>query len=166
MEKVVIGTIINTRGLKGELKIASSTSFPQERFKEGNKVILYNPLNKNEEEVIISRHFVYKNFDYLVFKGKENINLVEKYKTWQILADKKELDQDSFYYADLKGLEVYFAGKLLGKVKEVFDLNNRAMLRIRKEDNNDLLVIFMDNFIESVDLENKKIVLKNIEGLL
>lgn len=166
MEKVVIGTIINTRGLKGELKVASSTSFPEERFKEGNKVILYNPMNKIEEEVIISKHFAYKNFDFLVFKGKEDINLVEKYKTWQILANKKELDQDSFYYADLKGLEVYFNEQFLGKVKEVFDLNNRSMLRIRKEDNTDILVIFMDNFIDSVDLENKKIILKNIEGLL
>lgn len=166
MEKVVIGTIINTRGLKGELKIMSSTSFPEERFKVGNKVTLLNPNNKMEEEVIIARHFVFKNFDFLVFKGKEDINLVEKYKTWQILADKKELGEEDFYYSDLKGMEVYFNDELLGKVREVFDLNNKSMLRIKKTDNKDLLVIFMEQFIDNVDLENKKIILKNIEGLL
>ncbi|MBE6124252.1 MAG: 16S rRNA processing protein RimM [Erysipelotrichaceae bacterium] len=166
MEKVVIGTIVNTRGLKGELKIMSSTSFPEERFKVGNKLTLVNPLNKTEEEVVIARHFVFKNFDFLVFKGKEDINLVEKYKNWHILADKKELGENDFYYSDLKGLDVYFNNQLLGKIKEVFDLNNRSMLRIKKIDNKELLVIFMDEFIDNVDLENKKITLKNIEGLL
>ena len=63
-------------------------------------------------------------------------------------------------------MEVYFNNELLGKVKEVFDLNNKSMLRIKKTDNKDLLVIFMEQFIDNVDLENKKIILKNIEGLL
>lgn len=165
MEKVTIGKIINTRGLKGEVKVSSSTSFSMTRFKVGNKLVIYNPISKEEVEVEISKHYVYKGFDYLVFKGLEDINKVEKYKTCLLIGDKLELDnKDEFYYSDLVGLEAIFNGKSLGKVAEVFDLNDRSILRIKGEE--EILVLFMDQFIEKVDLENSKIYLKNVEGYL
>ncbi|NYA65807.1 ribosome maturation factor RimM, partial [Lactobacillus salivarius] len=34
-----VGKIVNTHGIKGELKIISKTDFPEDRFKPGN--ILY-----------------------------------------------------------------------------------------------------------------------------
>ena len=38
MEQVVIGRIVNTHGIKGELKIKYSTDFVEERFQKGQHV--------------------------------------------------------------------------------------------------------------------------------
>ena len=164
MDKVVVGKIINTRGLKGEVKVASSSSFGAIRFKEGNTLFIKD-FNNEEIEVTISKHYIYKGFDYLVFKGLEDINKVEKYKGTSLLGYPLELDQkDEFYYSDLIGLEAIFDNKSLGKISEVFELNGRSIIRIKGD--KEILVLFMNEFIDKVDLESKKIYLKNVEGLL
>ena len=40
MEKLKIGKIVGTHGLKGELKIRSNSDFADKRFKKGNEIII------------------------------------------------------------------------------------------------------------------------------
>ena len=166
MEYVVIGKIVNTFGIKGELKVYSYTDFVKERFKKGSKVYLsekYLPFEVNS----CREH---KGFLLVSFKDHEDINLVEKYKNMLIYKAKediKPLKKGEYYFSDLRDLEVYVEGEKVGRVKNVEEGIRSNNLRIVKyADEKEYLVPFLDVFIEKVDLENKRIDIVKMEGLL
>ena len=164
MEFIKIGKIINTFGIKGELKLDVYTDFIDERFKKDTTVYV------GEDKIA----FVMKNFkihkDYLLiqFKDNEDINLVEKYKNMYVYKSKddiKPLKEGEYYFSDLINLDVYVNEELIGKVIKVESGIRSNYLRINTNDQ-EKLVPFLPAFIEKVDLQNKKIVVKKIEGLL
>lgn len=164
MEFIKIGKIINTFGIKGELKLDVYTDFIDERFKKDTTVYV------GEDKIA----FVMKNFkihkDYLLiqFKDNEDINLVEKYKNMYVYKSKddiKPLKEGEYYFSDLINLDVYVNEELIGKVIKVESGIRSNYLRINTNDQ-EKLVPFLPTFIENVDLQNKKIVVKKIEGLL
>ena len=54
MAEVILGTVVATFGIKGEVKIHSNTDFAAYRYKKGNKVTLYSPIKKERIEVKIT----------------------------------------------------------------------------------------------------------------
>jgi ribosomal 30S subunit maturation factor RimM len=71
------------------------------------------------------------------------------------------LNDNEYLDEDLIGLDVYFNNDLIGKLDNI-ELNaNRKLFVV-----NGKLIPYNDNFIESIDLSNNKIVLKNVEGLI
>ena len=45
MNKVIVGKIVNTCGLKGEVKVINSSDFIKERYKKNNTLIVSNEEN-------------------------------------------------------------------------------------------------------------------------
>lgn len=164
MEKIVFGKLVNTHGLRGEVKILSNSDFKDERFKKGNKFFI------GDEEVTVKSHRVHKNFDMVVFEEYNNINHVEKFKGMEVYIDKStlsELEEDEFYYHDLEGMEAFNNddGTLIGKVVEVREMPSSTMLVV-KTNNKRVMIPFVDQFIGEVDMDNGRIYIKVIEGLL
>lgn len=165
MEYVIIGKIINTFGIKGELKVYTTTDFISERFKSGSTVYIgeeYIPM-------IIKSYHAHKGFLLVLFETYEDINLVEKYKNMLIYKAKKDikpLKEGEYYFSDLRDLDVYINDKCVGKVLRVEEGIRNNNLRVKKPDGKEVLVAYLKPFIEKVDLENKAIYLKDIEGLL
>ena len=168
MEYVNVGKIVNTRGLKGQVKVISSTSFEEERFAKGS--ILYINFNNSYIRVEVLKYSKDPKFTYLTFKELEDINLVEKYKSCDLVypvSELKELKEDNYYYKDLYSCKVYMNDEYIGQVSDIEENNKMTMLRIKCDNRkNDLLVLFMKQFIKEVDIENKKIYLNEVEGLL
>lgn len=42
-----VGKIVNTHGLLGEVRVISSTDFPEKRYKVGNTLYLFRDTEKN-----------------------------------------------------------------------------------------------------------------------
>lgn len=166
MEFVVIGKIVNTFGIKGELKIASYTDFEKDRFKKDSTVYIgedYLPFT-------VKSYRIHKGFLLLTLKDNEDINLVEKYKNKLIYKNKEDippLKKGEYYFSELRDLDVYVDNEKIGKVLRVEEAIQANNLRILKdEDKKEYLVPFLDVFIEKVDLDNKAIHIKKMEGLL
>jgi 16S rRNA processing protein RimM len=168
MEYMKIGKIVNTFGLKGELKVKSYTDFNEERFAKGN--IIFVKYNDLYLEFIIDSYRVHKNSVLISFLDKKDINLVEKYKTFDVFCDKAnlhELDEDEYYFFELVGMDVSSdEGEYIGKVSEVIEGKAHNLLRIKRDNDETVLIPYIDNFIVNVDEENKKIVIHLIEGLI
>lgn len=167
MEYILIGEIVNTFGIKGELKIRSYSDFDDERYVKGNKLFIEY---KNEYvSVIVDTYRVHKGFNIVSFKDLKNINLVEKYKTCKIYIDRddiEDLDDGSYYRFEIIGLNVYDEdNNYLGKVDSFVDTLANSNLRV-KNDNNEFLVPYVDAFIKDINLEEEKIIIHVIEGLL
>lgn len=164
MNYFLVGEIINTHGIKGELKIKSETDF--DRFEKGNKVFVKK---RNEYiKMIVSSHRVHKGFDLVSFVGYEDINLVEQFKGLSIWIDEdslEELDDDEYYFHDLMNMPVYNQYDVfIGNVCEIRDLPHGDILEIEREGKKNALVPFNKEFI--IDVTDEKIIINEIEGLL
>ena len=166
MDYVRIGKIINTHGIKGDLKIDSYSDFESERFKVGSKVYL----GEEYLEMKVSSFRSHQGFLLVSFEGYEDINLVEKFKNFIVYKSKddiKPLKQGEYYFSDLRDLDVYIDNQLVGKVLRVEEgLRNNNLRILKNEDKKEYLVPFLKPFYESVDLENKRIDLVKMDGLL
>ena len=162
MEQVIIGTIVNTHGIKGELKVKVSTDFIEERFKKGNH--LYIDFNGNKEEVVVKSYRIHKGHVLVTFNDLLDINLVEKYKGCQLLADKDLdlLDDDEYYIGDLIGCEVYNRDEMIGKVKDVQLYDHHDILVVEGKEK--IMIPYVDAFVKEVDIEQGRIDVELIEG--
>ncbi len=162
-----IGTIVNTHGLKGELKILSVTDFPELRYKKGKQ--LYIVTKEKNIAVTIKSAKVQKNMYMIVFNGLEDINLVEKYKGFDLVVSEDEqqgLEKDEYYYREIIGLTVEtIEGETLGTIKEIMSPGANDVWVVNRKGQDDLLLPVIDDVIKKVDLENQKVTIELMEGL-
>ncbi len=156
-----IGKIVNTHGIKGEVKVKSNSDF--DRFKENKKV--YTILKDQKIELKITS--VREASDHLIigFDQFDNINQVLHLKGAVLFTDEKpKLKKDEYHYQDLIDKWVYNQqGVCVGKVTDLLEVPQGHLLEILKEDKKSL-VPFVSAFIKSVD--DEKIIIEEIEGLL
>lgn len=162
MEKVIIGKIVNTHGIKGELKVKASTDFIDERFARGSHVFLH--FQKEDLEFEITSMRMHKGHVLITIDNMKDINLVEKYKGCQLFALKDEdlLNEGEYYISNLIGCTVYDQGKDIGVVKEVQLFDHHDVLVV--EGKQRVLIPYVDAFVEDEDIENKRIDVHLIEG--
>lgn len=162
MEQVIIGTIVNTHGIKGELKVKISTDFIEERFANGN--ILYIDYQGCKEAMTVQSYRIHKGHVLVTFKGFQDINLVEKYKGCLLFADKDLdlLNDDEYYVGDLIGCEVFNHGILIGKVKDVQLYEHHDILVVEGKEK--IMIPYVEAFVKEVDIENQCIKVELIEG--
>lgn len=167
MSYLKVGTITSTRGLKGEVRVFSSSDFTSLRFKKGSK-LLVKPLDSEElREVKVKSHSFDGKFDIVSFEGYETIESVTPLLKGDLLIIKEEhpLKNGYYYYSDLMSCMVYEDDKEIGSVLKVEEYNNKISLRIKVNDKT-ILLPFHENFIKNVDIEKKRIDVKLIEGML
>lgn len=164
MEYIQIGKILNTHGVKGELKVEVYTDFKEERFKKNTKIYL----GDEYIEVIVKSFRMHHDFMLLTLKDLEDINLVLKYKNMIIYKSEKDIKplDDGFYFRDLQGLEVFVDGIKKGVVLKAETGMSSDYLRVKNNEGKEVLIPILDNFIKSVDLKNQRINIVNMDGLL
>lgn len=157
MELVNIGRIVNTHGIKGELRILSDFRYKDKVFVKGTKLYV----GKKKEEFIINTYRHHKVFDMVTFDGYTNINEVLYLKGLNVYVDIDSIDLGNVIYPEkLIGYEVYFENELIGNVTEVLNEPASFVLRINEK----VLIPYVDNFIDKI--EDNKIYVKNVRGLL
>ena len=147
-----IGKIVNTHGIKGEVRILSSFS-DKSIFNPGNTLYI------GDDSLKISTYRVHKNYDMVTFEGIDNINDVLKYKGMDVYIKREDIS--NFIIEDLIGYEVY-TNKLVGKVERLISNIKYVILVL----DNGSMIPYIDAFIDKIDNENKKIYIKEIEGLI
>ena len=169
MEYLSLGVIKDSFGLDGTLKIYSTTSMSNKRYKAGNFVFLYNPQTKEREQrkVLNFRHSGL--FDFVLLEGIDNPELAKTLKGYEIHVKKNrnDLEKDTYFYSDLRGCKILDQDhNELGIVKEVEEFPAQLTLRVMRKEKPDFFVPFVKQFIMNVDVENKSITIEKIEGLL
>lgn len=152
-----IGKVVNTHGIKGEIRIKSDFKYKDLVFQKGNHLYI------NEDNLTINTYRVHKNYDMVTFVGKTNINDVLKYKGQKVYIDRNEYIFPSILNEDLIGLNVYGNGKLLGTLSAIEKNVNQELLIIKNGDKK-IFIPYVESFIKSVTKE--KIEINVIEGLI
>lgn len=168
----LVGKIVNTQALRGEVRVMATTDFPEERFKIGATLAIFNG-DKLVEMVEVDGHRLHKNFNLLHFKGKDNINDVEKFKGFDLKVagterEADELDENEFYYDDIIGLEVYTTDETyLGKVREITSLPSNDVWAIQRPNKGkDILIPYIEDIVLEIDLADNRVVIDPMDGLI
>lgn len=167
MQYLEVGQIVNTFGIKGQVKVVPFTD-DIERFDELNKV--YIVMRNCKKEVEIENVKYHKNMVLLKFKGLDKIEDVEIYKNCYLEIDRKDgrkLEEGTYYIVDLLGLDVISdEGENLGKLDDIYNTGSNDIYVVKNEMGKQILLPAIKEVIKDVDLENKKITVHIINGLL
>ncbi|WP_423801685.1 ribosome maturation factor RimM [Neobacillus sp. SAB-20_R2A] len=165
-----VGKIVNTHGIKGEVRVISKTDFPEERYKPGNTLYLFQKGSSTPLELTVKSHRSHKNFDLLVFEGYENINLVEKFREGILKVPESqlsELKEDEFYYHEIIGcLVATIDGEELGKITEILTPGANDVWVVKGKDGKEVLIPYIHDVVKKVDVKEKVVLIEPMEGLL
>lgn len=159
MEYVCIGKLVNTHGIKGEVKLLSNFEYKDKAFVVGMNFYI----GEDKEKVTVNSYRHHKVFDMVTFKEYNYINDVLKFKgkLVYVLRTDLALDNNSILDRDYIGMNAYYEGVLIGKVNDIIDNNGYKLMLIGTK-----FVPFNKEFISSVSVTKNELILKNVEGLL
>ncbi|KAB8138715.1 ribosome maturation factor RimM [Gracilibacillus oryzae] len=164
-----VGKIVNTHGIKGEIKVVRITDF-ENRFEIGTTLYIKQNGTNKLMEVEVDGHRQHKQFDLLHLKGFNNINDVEKYKGSLLVIAKdqlEELEENEFYYFEIIGCDVYtMEEEYVGSVKEILSPAANDVWVIKPENGKDILIPYIESIVKEVNISEKKIIIEPMEGLL
>lgn len=165
-----VGKIVNTHGIKGEVRVVSRTDFPEERYKTGNILYLFLPKSKTPIELTVKTHRTHKNFELLSFEGYENINEVEKFRDGILKVPESQLgdlDEGEFYFHEIMGcLVATTKGVEIGKVTEILTPGANDVWVVKGANGKEQLIPYIEDVVKKVDLKEKVIIIDPMEGLL
>ncbi len=166
-DRFTVGKIANTHGLKGELKIQYYTE-TLEDFEEFEYLMIEG---EGDKKFAVESVRSVKNTVLIQFEGFDNINQVEHFKNREVYylrGDYEPLEEGVHYIVDLIGLAVIDRTRgHVGTLEEVLNNTSQQMYVIRKLDKSG--VFFMpavEAFLDRVDLEEGKIYVNLIDGLM
>ncbi|MFT8361683.1 MAG: ribosome maturation factor RimM [Sporolactobacillus sp.] len=164
-----VGKIVNTRGIKGEVKVISETDFPEQRFASGSVLYAEDPKTLVHHPLTVTGFHYHKPFVCLTFDGVASINEAEKVKGWGLFIPRDQLQAlgtDEFYYHEIIGASVVTdEGCELGTVKEILSpgANDVWVVKTRGKD---ILLPYIKDVVQKVDVGNHIITVHVIPGLI
>lgn len=160
MEYLYIGKLVNTHGIKGEVRLLSNFRHKDKVFVKGFKFYV----GKDKKEYIVETYRKHKNFDMVLFKDNYDINLIEHLKGSFVYINKDDLklDKNTYLSVDLIGFNVIINDKLIGTITDVLDTPANEVLVL----DSNVMIPYVDAFIKSVDINKKEVVVNDVKGLL
>lgn len=161
MEKVYIGKIVNTHGIKGEMRILSDFPFKDKAFLTGSVIYIDN------EKHIIKSYRRHKNYDMITIDEYNNINDVLKYMKKKVYKDRNDLrlDKNEILDSDLIKYKVIDSSGSSGIIKEIFmasPTNKILRVLLKKE----VLIPLNSDIIKNIDYDKKEILVELIDGMM
>lgn len=162
MEYIEFGKVVNTHGIKGEIKIYSYTDDPT-NILNLKKVYIENVEHEIEKVRYASNMFVMK------LKGIDKIEDAASIMNKEIFREisTQELEnEEEFFVRDLIGLDILDNNnKYIGKLKDIINTGANDIYIVEKEDGKELLIPAIKQVVNKIDIKEKHIIVTLMEGL-
>ena len=166
VEYFKVGQIVNTQGLKGDMRVYPLTDY-KERFEELEWVYMGND-RKTKYELEKVRYK--NNLAIIKIKGIETANEVDSLRNEYLYIPRenaRELGSDEHFISDLIGLNVYLTnGDFVGRLDSVIQTGANDVYSILTEDKKEILIPAIKKFVPKVDIKGNTVVIDPIEGML
>lgn len=150
--KTHIGDLVNTHGIKGEVRILSSSVNPAETFAPGTTVWV------KDIEFKINSFRLHKSFILVIFEGVNNINDIEYLKGNKVYGIKEDLQEGEFFLADTIGFDVENNGEVIGRIESYMDLGPYDSYVVELNNGKQTNFPILDQYIIETNIEEKKII--------
>lgn len=167
-EYLEIGQIVNTNGLKGFLKIKPLTD-DMTRFAELEYIYIQKGKELMKRQIEEVRYV--KNMVLLKLEGINNIEEAEKYRNFYLKISKKDaienLPENSYLVVDILECEVFTEeGECLGKMVDVMQTGSNDVYIVKNKEGKEILLPAIKDVVKNIDIQNKKIMVKLMDGLI
>lgn len=164
MEWINIGKIVNTHGIKGELRLISDFDKKEIVFQKGFS--LYIGMQKQPE--ILSHHRIHKNFNMFTLEGYDNINQVLDFIGQNVYIKREDLNLKTQEYllADLKDCTIVENQEKIGKVIDIMYNKAGILLQVKHMNGKNFYIPNNSHFIKKVFIEKKEIQTKHTKDLM
>lgn len=164
-ELVTIGQIVNTQGIRGELRVVPFTSFP-ERF-QGLERVLVGRENAWQTMHIQSVRY-HRQFVMLTLAEVPDMNAAEALKGSFMAvpsAERWQLPEGHYYVDDLRGMAVTEdTGRHLGAVTDIIETGAHSVLVVGNG-KNEILIPMLKSVVLGVNLSERLITVHLLPGL-
>ncbi len=162
MQQLYLGKVVNTHGIKGEIRIISNFAFKDKVFVKDFPIYI----GENRKKEYINTYRIHKNYDMITLRGTNDINEVLKYKGKKVYIEKCDLKLKNNEYVidELIGFKVMCDNKEYGIIKDIYDNNGNTLLNI--DYTKEYYIPYRSNYINGVDLNKKEIYTTNVEELI
>lgn len=162
-----VGKIVNTHGIKGEVRVVPITDFAEQRFQVGSQLIIET--ESRQIPVTVESARPHKGMELVKFAGLDNINDVQQYRNCFLSVSEDQQDDladGQYYYHQIIGLAVETQdGRHLGQIKEILSPGANDVWVVNRPGKNDLLLPVIKDVIKQVDLDHHKVIVELLEGL-
>lgn len=159
MELIETGRIINTHGLRGEVKIDPWADSPED-------FCAFERLFIEGREHTVERSRVQKRFVIAKLAGIDTIEAAEAVKNRVVSVPREdiELEEGGYLLRDLMGCQaVDEQGHVLGKIAGILTPPGGEVLEIKGD--REILVPLVDEFVLDADVEAGRVTLRLLEGM-
>ncbi len=167
-ELVLLGKVVGTHGIKGQLRVASFSG-ESDTFLSLDRVILKD-LSGKEELFDVSAAAAHGRKILLTLKGMGSINQVETLVGRELYVRRNQLPplaEDEFYWFDLIGLKVVTDdGMELGRLESIMETGSNDVYVVRSADKKEYLIPAIEDVVSSIDLDSGVMTVSPLEGLL
>ena len=162
-----IGQIVNTFGIKGMVKVKPFTD-NIERFSNLEKIYIKNKSGQTEYKIQEVKY--HKNMVLVKFEGIENPEQANLLRNSYLMIDREEekpLEEGTYYIVDMIGMDVYTdEGEKLGNIEDIFNTGSNDIYVVKSELGKQILLPAISDVVKNIDMENKKMVVHLISGLI
>jgi len=163
---IIIGEIINTKGIKGELKIRPETDYP-DRFLDMKELLIQT--GKTVKPYPIERVYLHKNMVFCKVTGIETPEEADRFRGSLCVVDINDtvpLPEDTYFIFDLIGCKVYtMQEEYCGVVEDVIQ-NPANDIYVVRNGEKEALIPAVKVFVKEIDIQNKRILIDPIKGML
>lgn len=167
---LTVGKIVNTHGIRGDLKVLLHTDFADIRFAPKSDLNLFHPDSGEKIKVTVAASRPLKGMYVVRFEGFDNINLVEKFKGYEIKVTKDDtipLEEGEYYYHQIIGCRVVSEdGADLGVIEEILRPGANDVWTVKMPNGKPLLLPVINDVVLDVNVEQKIVKVHLMEGLL
>ena len=162
-----IGQIVNTFGIKGMVKEKQFTD-DNKRFDRLEKVYIKNKEKLKEYQIEEVKY--HKDMILIKFRGIENPEQANLLRNSYLMIDREEekpLEEGTYYIVDMIGMDVYTdEGEKLGNIEDIFNTGSNDIYVVKSELGKQILLPAISDVVKNIDMENKKMVVHLISGLI
>jgi 16S rRNA processing protein RimM len=163
---LIVGKVIRPHGKRGLLRIRSYAR-SEGSFLDAGSVFL-RPVSGEIQEFRVTSVNAHKNTFLMRLKDLNSNEEAEEYKGADILINKDTLvrEEDEYFWYELLGIKVYLdTGDYLGCVSHIISAGSNDIYVVR-EGSKEIFIPATHEVVKEVDLENEKMIISTIEGLL
>ena len=162
-----IGQIVNTFGIKGMVKVKPFTD-DIKRFDYLENI--YIEKNNTQKEYEIEEVKYHKDMVLIKFKGVDTVEQAELLRNAYLTISRdsvEKLEEGRYYIVDMLGLEVYTDEQvLLGTLDDIFNTGSNDIYVVKDKQGKQILLPAIQDVIKQIDMENRKMIVHLLPGLV
>jgi 16S rRNA processing protein RimM len=164
LDEVLIGEVLRSHGVRGELKIYPLTHDP-ERFRKLREVLLVK--GETREHFTVNNARIQKDFVFLSLEGISDIEEAARFQGWEVRIDRSQVPPlaEGWYYFELEGMDVFEGPAYLGKLVQVIQTGANDVYLV-KGPRGEVCIPALKSVVKKVDVTAKRMEVVLPPGLL